>query len=813
MKFDNEPGKKNNDNNTRGQESMMPEGFHGYNQSYVLSDDDLPFNSAEFPMHGVEYLPYDDELPISNTELPQYDDEIPWSSAEDPLYDDELPISGTELPLYEEELPQQEFASPLPDIEFPEIEFPLHKDELPIRSAEILQYGDEFPLNNPELPVYDDELPIDSPEFPVHSIEFQQQEVAAPPIPIPKQKRLRKKGTPPPPERERPRRKAAPPLTETELPMQELVSPQTEAEHPQQDITRQKRPRQRLTKPSTTPPPEKKKKKEKHVYPDATLSDKQLEALQKVLGPEVDIKTGKRNSDQKTGKGKGSKKKRNMHDPLVIDDRSTYSLVRTVFLIIFIVLFISAAAFSGWYYWWTTHSTFEHELQPMVILEGQQIDPNTFLYPGEEQRGLSVTFQNPHFEPVVGLQYVQLTVKLGWRSVENAAALYVLEPVEYFQHEFKEEGAVLRPVEFLVNSESARGVPFDIRFAEAPLPLDKYEVGEYVLQLALNDAPFEVILKVVDTTPPTATGVAQEIRIGDEVFPEQFVMDIHDHSPISSVTFAEEPNIFARENQTVRIAIEDIFENVGTVSAELSILLNQMPPEITTTIDSIESEVGTTVDYLLSEVTAEDDFGRPLEVHVDDSSVNADEEGVYIAIYWAEDLSGNRTEADVVVYILSVAPEQIYEQVDEILGRIINDSMTDVQKVRHINDWIRWSIRGTTTESDTTSVLGGAHIALRDKQGDFNVVSALSSVMLTRAGIENMFIDRHPDAEGRHRWNLINPDGRGWYHFDAFPTGLGLGNGQMSRFTDKQAQDFANRIKMEDYYRYNADLYPEVVKE
>jgi len=559
-------------------------------------------------------------------------------------------------------------------------------------------------------------------------------------------------------------------------------------------------------------PPKKQKKNEKHVYPNTTLSDKQLEALQKVIGPGTEPKS-KRKGRQDTGKKgtKGSRKRKEEIDNFGIDDRSTYSLVRTVFLVIFIVLFASAAGFSGWYYWWTTHATFEHELQPIVVLEGQHFDPNAFLYPGEEERGLSVVFQDPGFEPAVGLQYVPLTVKLGWRSVENAAALYVLEPIEYYQHEFKAEGAVLRPVEFLSNPETARGVPFEIRFAEAPLPLDSYEVGEYKLLLALNDIPFEVTLTVVDTTAPTATGVAQEIRIGDEVFAEYFVTDIHDYSPIHSITFAEEPNVHSRETQTVKIAIEDIFGNVGTVTAELTILLNQMPPVIDIPTFMIESEVGATIDYLQG-VTALDDFGRPLEVHVDDGAVNVDEEGVYIAIFWAEDLSGNRMEEDVTVYIIAVSPETVYAMVNEILDRIVNDSMTDVQKVRHINDWIRWSTRGATTESEVTSTLGGAYIALRDRQGDYNIISALAQVMLTEAGVENMFITRHPDAETSHRWNLINPDSKGWHHFDGYPTGLGLGNGQMSMFTDERAQDFANRIKMEDYYKYDKDQYPEVVQ-
>ena len=761
MKFLNKASKKNKDNRKVTQEPVLPNGFQRHEQ-LGLSNDEFPINSTEFPLHGVEFPIYNEELPINSVEFPIHSKELPINSAEFPIHSEELPINGAEFPIHNEELPIgsaelpiQDIAPPLPEIDFPQYDF--------------------------ESPLTEFESPLSEFESPLPEIESPQAELKDP---------------------------LKDPMQDIAPPQQNIAPSMPEIDDPLQDVAPPQQPG-----PLKPPKPQqKKKKKEKHVYPDATLSDKQLEALQKVLGPDVDIKTGERTEDQKGGKGsKGSRKRKSMHDPLVIEDRSTYSVVRTVFVVVFIVLFLAAACFSGWYYWWTTHATFEFELQPVVVLNGQSFDPNDFLYPGEAERGLSASLQSSELEPILGLQYVPLTIKLGLRSMESAEAMYVLAPVEYYQHEFKDTGTTLRPVEFLINADSARGASFDIRFAEPPLPLDSYEVGEYPLKLALNDTPFEVMLRIVDTTAPTATGVSQEIRVGDDVAPEFFVTDIFDHSPIRSISFAEEPNVYAREPQTVRIAIEDIFDNVGIISAELTTIFNQMPPEITVPTDMIESEVGTPVDYLLENATALDDFGRPVEVHVDDGAVNADEEGVYIAVFWAEDLSGNRTEVDVTVYVIGVAPEQIYQQIDEVLGRIINDSMTQVQKVRHINDWIRWSIRGTTTESEMTSLLGGAHIALRDRQGDYNVISALSSVMLTRAGVENMFIERHSDAEGRHRWNLINPDGRGWHHFDAYPTGLGLGNGQMSMFTDRQAQDFANRIRNEDYYKYDSALYPEVV--
>jgi len=170
------------------------------------------------------------------------------------------------------------------------------------------------------------------------------------------------------------------------------------------------------------------------------------------------------------------------------------------------------------------------------------------------------------------------------------------------------------------------------------------------------------------------------------------------------------------------------------------------------------------------------------------------------------------------VHVIPVEPEVVYQLVGAVLDRELRSNMTDEQKIRKINDWIRWTIRPSTTTSASESLLAGAYKALNDKNGDSRVVAALAEVMLTRAEIKNLPIVRIPDAEKEHHWNLVNPDDKGWYHFDAFPNGLGLGGGSVSMFTDSDAKDFTRRIQqardgIKDYYTYNPELYPEIVKE
>jgi len=561
---------------------------------------------------------------------------------------------------------------------------------------------------------------------------------------------------------------------------------------------------------------------EKHLYPEAALSEKQLTALQMVIGKP----TGKGGKQPSDGLGdlkdflSDSKEPKGESEPIEIkmDDKS---VVKTVFLVIFLVLAVLAAGFAGWYYWWTTYATFEYTLQPVVILEGQTAAPEDFLAPEENRSEMTADFLNPGAEPFVGLQYVPLILTLGWRTVDTAAALYVLAPVEYVEHEFTEEGLTLRPVDFLQNPEVAANISFDIRFTESPMPLEDYPVGEFPIHLALNGAPFDAVLKVSDTTPPTATTQDITIQVGDEIRPEDFLLEYFDPSPPVTLSFAEEPNVFMRgDEQTVKIVLEDAFGNSTVYTAELSISFNQVPPVIEGVEDGdiIESGVGSIIDYFsfFPDLTAHDDFGRELEIQIDSDDVDIDTEGTYTAVISAEDLSGLRTDVEVAVHILGIDPEDIYQQVDSVLDRITNDGMSQVEIAGAIHNYISRNLRTGTDGIDSDSLLAGAHIAIEDGRGDSSVFSSYAAFLIDRAGIPNMLIVRKTDDEdAQHRWNLINPDEKGWHHFDSYPTGLSLGS-LASMFTDKEAEDIAKRIKdrngTENYYTYDSALYPEIVK-
>jgi len=112
----------------------------------------------------------------------------------------------------------------------------------------------------------------------------------------------------------------------------------------------------------------------------------------------------------------------------------------------------------------------------------------------------------------------------------------------------------------------------------------------------------------------------------------------------------------------------------------------------------------------------------------------------------------------------------------------------------------------------------GAYRALQDKRGGCTIFSSLSDVMLHRAGIPTLRIERVPEAPSRHRWNLINPDGLGWYHFDAFPILLGGPRDELYMFTSSHAAEFTRQMGAVEggvrmYYVYDPSLYPDIVYE
>jgi hypothetical protein len=324
---------------------------------------------------------------------------------------------------------------------------------------------------------------------------------------------------------------------------------------------------------------------------------------------------------------------------------------------------------------------------------------------------------------------------------------------------------------------------------------------------------FGLYTYIINTTPPTVNTVDHTIRIGETVSPEDFISTIYSDFEIISIAFLEAPDTSALSNQNVQLRVTDDRDNVTIVQATLYITLNESPPVITGT-GPIISRIGNPIVYRTG-VTARDDFGRTLELQVDSSDVDLHTEGEYIVLYYAIDLSGLRTEVRESVHILNVDVDYVNGHIDATLSDILTEGMSQLEQVHAIHTWVITNIAYAAGTTDPGSAYEDAYRALRDRQGNCYKFYAISELMLTRAGIDNMPINRIPGTPTRHRWSLINPDGLGWHHFDTTPTRLGLGS-ETAFFTDSQAREFTQRFVefngTEDFYTYDPSLYPLIVQ-
>jgi len=501
---------------------------------------------------------------------------------------------------------------------------------------------------------------------------------------------------------------------------------------------------------------------------------------------------------------------------------------KRVALTLCIIVFLCAAGFGAWYYYWTTHATFEYSLQPIVILEGQSIFADDFLESSEINEEIWASFYNTGLSLDAGRHDIPLKLNLGMRSLDATAQLYILTPISREVIEFAEERPLFQAIEFVSNASIVpSGVNFDLVFTEQPQPPDKYPVGDSaVLKLMLNGASFTVPLIVEDTTAPTAVVDIVELKIGETASPEDFVLywsdASHDEDDPPLITFVDEPNFFPRSEseQIVEIKVEDKHGNYETFNAGLRIQLNKENPTIEGVVDILYTMVGNPIVFL-DGVRAFDDFGRDIEgdlgreIEIINNTVNINEAGEYLVTYRVEDLSGRYTEVEVIVHVLSIDPEYVETEADKVLSEILRPNMTQRQQAQAINTWVRANIRSSGTRGGSTTVYEAAYRALRDRRGNCYNYYAISEVLLTRAGIPNMLIERVPGYPTHHRWNLINPDGLGWHHFDA-STPRGAIIHQMFMFTQSQAANIARSIHgeggLQNHYHFDPTLYPDIVQ-
>ena len=238
-------------------------------------------------------------------------------------------------------------------------------------------------------------------------------------------------------------------------------------------------------------------------------------------------------------------------------------------------------------------------------------------------------------------------------------------------------------------------------------------------------------------------------------------------------------------------------------------VVDMTPPVITGS--NLTITVGETVSYR-KHVTVEDNCEGPVRLEIDNSQVITNVPGEYDVIFLATDAAGNSSSLILQVTVLEPDPrrEAVFAMADEVLARITNEQMSKRDKAWAIFQWTNRSI-SYTGNAEKSSTLAGAYDGFKFRRGDCFTYYALSEILLTRAGIDNMRITR-VGGNTDHYWNLVNC-GDGWYHFDASERRSGdtfvpfmKNDAAMAEYTEKTAAAFPDKI---NYYTFDPSLYPE----
>ena len=332
------------------------------------------------------------------------------------------------------------------------------------------------------------------------------------------------------------------------------------------------------------------------------------------------------------------------------------------------------------------------------------------------------------------------------------------------------------------------------------------EPGVYELVLTNGEETYNVTVKVLDTVAPVGTAVDLSC---EGTLPEaaDFVTDIRDVCPVT-VSYKQEPDLTVAGIQDVVLILSDTSGNKTELTAKLTVELDQEAPVIGGTKDILVYQ-GDAVSYR-SGITVTDNKDESPRLTVDNSAVDLSTPGTYTLVYVATDASGNESRVEVTVSVREKKPhyvdlEVIYEEVDDLLKKIVTEDMTKRQQVVAIYDWM-YDHLWYSDSSDKSDYLQGAYVMMTNRSGDCFNYFALSKLMFERLGIDNIDVRKVKNYEddADHFWSLVSVDGgETWYHFDATPR---IGGGDFCLITDAALDTYSANHK--NSHNRDKSLYP-----
>jgi hypothetical protein len=429
-----------------------------------------------------------------------------------------------------------------------------------------------------------------------------------------------------------------------------------------------------------------------------------------------------------------------------------------------------------------------------LALRGEEVDPRVFVIEMTDATQVNVTFKEIPDTSKPGEQDVTIILEdSGKNRIEKLAKLTVLDLKSKVTIE---AGSVMNiTVADFMNSDN-----YDAYFLTDIKALDLSKPTTHQIELSVNNKTVTGYIEVTDTTAPKAMVNNQPVWLGEEVEPRTFLEDIDDVSDVV-VTYKTAPDFNKLGEQDIILVLKDSTGNTTELPATMTVAKDKQAPEFIGVSDKLVY-IGDSVSYKKG-VTVTDNKDKELSFSVDSSKVNLKKEGTYTVTYTAKDTAGNKASKKINVEVKKfvVSEDMVNKLCDDTLKKITKSNMTNREVAFAIYKWTKNHI-SYSGDSDKSDWLAEAYRGMTNGNGDCFTYFAVAQAMLTRAGIDNMEVNR-VGGKTRHYWNLINC-GDGWYHFDSCPN-----KDHMESFmlTDKQVGEYTKK-RGNNYYNFDKTLYP-----
>lgn len=391
--------------------------------------------------------------------------------------------------------------------------------------------------------------------------------------------------------------------------------------------------------------------------------------------------------------------------------------------------------------------------------------PDAFVKSVTDETEVKVSFKsNVTFTQPGDTDVVILLTDAGGNQTEYTTRLTIYPDTVKSSLELEAGAESISVADFLAEGVEA-GENDKILTEESQIKLNT--VGKTNLQILFGDTVYTVTLKIKDTDKPGAYIINKETYQGKAIPASDFVKTVYDETQVE-ISYKKEPDFKKSGAQNVTIVLKDEGGNEAEYKATLYVNKDTVAPVITAQDRTVY--IGDNIRFT-QDVTVKDNNDENVEIEVDIGDFDKTKAGRYPITFSAKDNAGNKAKKTVYFTVEEKVSETVSQGVIDsafvkLYDRIIDDDMTEKEKMRAIYDYIRENIEYTGT-SDKTDLEQEAYRGITNKGGDSFTFYAISRKLLTMADVTNKGAERI-NSDTSHYWNLVKLDGE-WYHFDTCP--------------------------------------------